>query len=306
MMKRLDKLEDFSEKRHYHTKFGTRFVDINDYIHSMSREVVLYSKAIREDVEQGTKAAVAKATPPKTELDSIYEVYCKHFKELEEGTRADQNLKHLPMPDNKENINHGSPSKAIQKKLDILESSSELRHFASKFGMPFIDDTLVQTTREEVFFTKMISGDVKEMVIAKAQPSELDNKYYRYLQTKFNNDNASEVSSLSIFPDKAKATTDSFSLGSDWSESTLTFTAKREVGPEEDVSFTSLRSEDWAVFKKNTYTSDTTRTLTPEKQGVAHTLECKLINNDKPKKQPLFSGWRRNKNKKECNMKRTT
>jgi hypothetical protein len=295
MMKRLDKLEDFSEKRHYNTKFGSRFVGINDYIHSMSREVVLYSKAIREDVEQGTNAA----PPPKTKLDSIYEVYCKHFKESE-GTRRDDNFKPLPLSNNKENSNHnhGSPSKLIRQKLDNLESSSELRHFTTKFGTPFIDDTLIQTTREEVFFTKMISGDVNEMVLAKAQPSELDKKYQQYLQSKINYDNATghEVSSLSIFPNKAKTatSTDAFSLGSDWSESTLN--TSLEEGPEEDESVSSLRSQDWAVLKKDP--SSSIRTLIAEQEGVTHTVRCNLnspIHDAKPKKLSLFSSWRINK-----------
>jgi hypothetical protein len=294
MMKRLDKLEDFSERRHYNTKFGSRFVGINDYVHSMSREVVLYSKAIREDVQQGTNTA-----PPKTKLDSIYEVYCKHFKESG-GTRTDENFKPFPPSDNKENNNHnqGSPSKLIRQKLDNLESSSELRHFTTKFGTPFIDDTLIQTTREEVFFTKMISGDVNEMVLAKAQPSELDKKYQQYLQSKINYENATghEVSSLSIFPKKAKAATDAFSLGSDWSESTLNTTI--EEGLEEDESVSSLRSQDWAIFKKDT-SSSCTRTLIAEKKGVGYTLGCADLNSPtnhaKPKKQSLFSSWRINK-----------
>ena len=319
MMKRLDKLEDFSENRHYDTKFGSLFVDINDYIHSMSREVVLYSNAIRKDVEQGTDAA-AKPGPPKTKLDSIYEVYCKQFKKSEEK-QTDFILKPFVLSDKKENNNNGSPSKVIKKRLDNLESSSEIRHFTTKFGTLFVDDTLLQTTREEVFFTKLISGDVTELVLTKSQPSELDNKYYRYLQSKIDIENAAgdEEPSLSVFPRKGKAVTDAFSLGSDWSESTINTTI--EEGPEEDESLSSLHSEDWTVFKKDPFLhsedwavfkedislqsedwavfnediSSGTRTFIAKKHGVEHTFGCNFnrqINNLKPKRKTHFSRLR--------------
>lgn len=242
-MQRLDKLEDFSEQRHYHTKFGTRFVD-SDYVQSMNREVVLFTKAIREDIEDGD--AAAKAAPPKTKLDKIYEIYSNNFKAKEGTTVGDLKTSSHDHPINDENKNpNETPSKVVQKRLDNLESSSELRHFNTKFGTPFIDDTIIQTTREEVFFTKMISGDVKEMILAEAKPSELDIKYKQYLQSKMNNTTPNEEASFSIFSNKANAPTDAFSLGSDWTQTTI------DTEEQENESFRSLRSDDWTVAKKS-------------------------------------------------------
>ncbi len=75
------------------------------------------------------------------------------------------------------------PSVKMMKRLDQLEDFSERRHYKSKFGSRFVESDFTNTTREEVFFTKMIMEDVKKMV---EQPKEsaLDKKFLAYQSTK--------------------------------------------------------------------------------------------------------------------------
>jgi hypothetical protein len=75
------------------------------------------------------------------------------------------------------------PSVKMMKRLDQLEDFSERRHYKSKFGSRFVENDFTHTTREEVFFTKMIMDDVQKMV---EQPKEsaLDKKFLVYQTTK--------------------------------------------------------------------------------------------------------------------------
>jgi hypothetical protein len=60
------------EKRHYHTKVGTGCVG-SEYVQPMCHEVVLLTKAIREDLKEDSYA-VAEAVIPKIKLDKTYDI----------------------------------------------------------------------------------------------------------------------------------------------------------------------------------------------------------------------------------------
>jgi len=90
-MRRLDKLEDFSEQRHYKTKFGARFIT-NDL--QTTREESFFMKMISDDLRKLTEKP---AIQQKSNLEEIYNVY--------RNTQADDEF---PVRDSAETFSMGS------------------------------------------------------------------------------------------------------------------------------------------------------------------------------------------------------
>jgi len=118
-MRRLDKLEDFSEQRHYKTKFGARFIT-NDL--QTTREESFFMKMISDDLRKLTEKP---AIQQKSNLEEIYDVY-----------RNTQDDDEFPVRDSAETFSMGS--KEEDDDSDDSSSSSEQTDFSgdsSSYGI---------------------------------------------------------------------------------------------------------------------------------------------------------------------------
>lgn len=202
------------------------------------------------------------------------------------------------------------PSQKMMKRLDKLEDFSEDRHYGTKYGTHFLEDEY-ETTREEVFFTKVISDDVKEMVkkaTAIETKSPLELTHDRYRSDKNNKKNGRSRSSLDeTFSNSESSSENDSSLGTEKSESSVRSRSKVRLpswitkSPKRKVEFSSAGNKNLtkktgrAIKSNNEESSVCSEKVSSRRKSPANNPVRKDVNSTsthtKEKKEKKGTSW---------------